>query len=123
MFNGKSFKPEWRFVGDSTFWTLDPKETSIVGYSATTKTPYALLFSTKADEYQEVILTVKKPNVYVNVNGIQALGETDPAGLAAGAKAAWNYTNSTYAKNPGSCALQVHKDYAIDIRFKNIMIL
>jgi hypothetical protein len=199
MFNGKSFKPEWRFVGDSTFWTIDPKDSSIVGYSATTKTPYALLFTAKADydqftvkyayrlkagcsgfwfrtkgtipenvegpqveikregaellevgsiythpspgwevqhnrafsiktapkadEYQEVVLTVKKPNIYVNVNGVQAVGETDPAGLAAGAKAAWNYTNSAYAKQPGSFALQVHKDYAIDVRFRNIMIL
>jgi hypothetical protein len=34
-----------------------------------------------------------------------------------------NYSNSTYAKNPGSFALQVHKGYAIDVRFKNIMIL
>jgi hypothetical protein len=199
MFNGKSFKPEWRFVGDSTFWTIDSKDSSIVGFSNTTNTPYALLFTNKSDydqftvkyayrlktgcsgfwfhtkgtvpedvegpqveikregnellevgslythptpgwesqhsraysiktapkvdDYQEVILTVKKPNVYVNVNGSQAVGETDAAAIAAGAKAAWNYGNSAYAKNPGSFALQVHKGYAIDVRFKNIMIL
>jgi hypothetical protein len=199
LFNGKTFKPEWRFVGDSTFWTVDPKDSSIVGVSLTTKTPHSLLFTNKADydqftvkysyrlkagcsgfwfhtkgttpddvagpqveikregnellevgsiytwptpgwevqhsraysiktaakvdEYQDVVLTVKKPNIYVNVNGSQAIGETDPAGIAAGAKAAWNYSNSTNAKNPGSFALQVHEGYAIDIRFRNIMIL
>ncbi|MDB5105413.1 MAG: hypothetical protein JWP91_3102 [Fibrobacteres bacterium] len=199
LFNGKSFGPEWRFVGDSAFWTIDPKDSAIVGYSATSKTPHSLLFTNKADydqftvkyayrlkagcsgfwfrthgatpsdvagpqveikregaellevgsiyahpapgwevqhsrayslktapkvdEYQEVILTVKKPNVYVNVNGSQAVGETDAAALAAGAKPAWNYTGSEPAKLPGSFALQVHEGYAIDVRFKGIMIL
>jgi hypothetical protein len=200
LFNGTSFKPDWRFAGDSAFWAIDPKDTSIVGYSPTTSTPKSLLMTVKGDydqftvkyayrlkagcsgfwfhtretsvpgevegpqvevkregaelleigsiytwptpgwelqhsraysiktapkvdEYQQVILTVKKPYVYVNVNGSQAVGETDPAGIAAGAKAAWNYTNSTYANQTGSLALQVHKGYAIDVRFKNIMIL
>lgn len=77
----------------------------------------------KPDEYQRVVLTVKKPYVYVNVNGVQAVGETDAAALAAGAKAAWDYTGSAYANRPGSFALQVHKDYAIDVRFKDIAIL
>ena len=200
LFNGKTFKPEWRFVGDSSFWTIDPKDTSIVGFSPTTATPKSMLFTVKGDydqftvkyayrlkagcsgfwfrtretsvpgtvegpqvevkregaellevgsiytwptpgwelqhsraysiktapkvdEYQQVVLTVKRPNVYVNVNGSQAVGETDPAGLAGGAKAAWNYTNSRYADQTGSFALQVHRDYAIDVRFKDIMIL
>jgi hypothetical protein len=199
LFNGKSFRPDWRYVGDSTFWTIDPVDTSIVGYSPTTKTPHALLFSSKADydqftvkysyrlkagcsgfwfrskgttadnvtgpqveikregnelleigsiytwptpgwevqhnrafsikaapkvdDYQHVVLTVKSPNVYVNVNGHQAIGETDAALIAAGAKAAWNYTNSTHVKSPRAFALQVHKDYAIDVRFKDIAIL
>ncbi|MDB5051218.1 MAG: hypothetical protein JWO30_4289 [Fibrobacteres bacterium] len=201
LFNGKSFKPDWRFVGDSTFWTIDSKDSSIGGLSTTTNTPHSLLFTTKADydeftvkyayrlktgcsgfwfhtkgttpddvagpqveikregaelleigsiytwptpgwepgaqhtraysiktapkvdEYQDVVLTVKKPYIYVNVNGSQALGETDPTLLAAGAKAAVNYATSTYAKNPGSFALQVHEGYAIDIRFRNIMLL
>ncbi|GEM_PF-2947958 len=201
LFNGKSLKPDWRFVGDSTFWTIDTKDSSVAGFSATTKTPHSLLFTTKADydqftvkysyrlkagcsgfwfhtsgttpdnvagpqveikregaelleigsiytwptpgwepgaqhshdysvktapkvdEYQDVVLTLKKPYIYVNVNGSQSLGETDPVLLAAGAKAAVNYTTSTHAKNPGSFALQVHEGYAIDIRFKNIAIL
>lgn len=200
LFNGKSFKPEWRFVGDSTFWTIDPRDSSIVGFSNSKTTPHSMLFSSrkdydeftvkysyrlkagcsgfwfrshdkaspttvdgpqveikregaellevgsiytwptpgwevqhsraysvrvapKVDEYQEVVLTVKKPNVYVNVNGSQAIGETDAAALSAGAKPAWNYTNSTYAKLPGSFGLQVHEGYEIDIRFRNIMIL
>jgi hypothetical protein len=199
MFNGKTFRPEWRFYGDSTFWTIDPKDTSIIGLSPNANTPHAMLFSTKedfneftvkyayrlktgcsgfwfhtrqinsdsvegpqveikregaelleigsiytwptpgwevqhsraysiktapkVDEYQQVVLTVKKPYIYVNVNGSQAIGETDPAGIAAGAKAAWNYTGSKYTNRTGSFALQVHKGYAIDVRFKDIMIL
>lgn len=201
LFNGKSFKPEWRFVGDSTFWTIDPKDSAIVGVSNTSNTPHSLLFTSKSDydeftvkyayrlkagcsgfwfhskgttpddvegpqveikregkelleigsiytwptpgwepnaqhsrayslrtapnvdDYQQVVLTVKKPYIYVNVNGSQALGETDAAALAAGAKSAVNYTTSAHAKNPGAFALQVHEGYAIDIRFRNIMIL
>jgi hypothetical protein len=200
LFNGKSFHPEWKFIGDSTFWTIDAKDSSIVGFSSTTKTPYSLLFTNKidydqftvkyayrlkagcsgfwfrshekgtattvdgpqvevkregmeqlevgsiytwptpgweaqhsraysvkiapkVDEYQDVILTVKKPLVYVNVNGFQALGETDANELASGAKPAWNYTTSIYAQLPGQFALQVHEGYPIDVRFKNIMIL
>lgn len=199
LFNGKSFRPEWTFVGDSSFWSIDPKDTSIVGFSATTSTPYSMLFSAKTydeftvkyayrlkagcsgfwfrtrslgvgtsvegpqveakregneqlevgsiyvhpqpgwtvqhsrawsikaapkpDDWQHVVLTVKKPNVYVNVNGVQAVGETDAALLAAGAKGPWNYTTGQYSKDPGQIALQVHKGYAIDIRFKAIEIL
>jgi hypothetical protein len=204
LFDVNTYRKDWHYVGDSTFWTVDPKDTSIDGFSATSNTPHSLLFTNRTDydqftvkysyrlkngcsgfwfhshekgtattvdgpqveikregkelleigsiytwgnntaspgwevqhshdysvrtapnvdDYQNVILTVKKPYIYVNVNGSQAIGETDAAALAAGAKAAWNYSNSTYAKNPGSFALQVHEGYAIDVRFKNVMIL
>ncbi len=199
LFDGVSFKNEWHSVGDSSFWAVDAKDSAIVGYSATTKTPHSLLFTNRADYdqftvkysyrlkagcsgfwfrtrgttpdniegpqvevkregeelleigsiyvwpqpgwtvqhsqpwsvktapdkdgYQRVVLTVKKPYVYVNVNGIQAIGETNGGALAAGAKPSWDYTASTYVQKPGSFALQVHKDYAIDVRFKDIAVL
>lgn len=93
------------------------------GWTVQHSNAWSIKTAPKKDEYQQVVLTVKKPYVYVNVNGVQAVGETDAAALAAGAKPAWDYTTTTYAKNPGSFALQVHKDYVIDVRFKDIAIL
>ena len=199
LFDGVSFKKDWHTVGDSAFWTVDAKDSAIVGYSPDTKTPHSLLFTNDAtfdqftvkysyrlkagcsgfwfrtrgttpdnvegpqvevkregdqlleigsiyvwptpgwtvqhsqpwsvktapdkDGYQRVVLTVKQPYVYVNVNGVQAIGETNSAALAGGAKPAWDYSAAIYMQKPGSFALQVHKDYAIDVRFKDIAIL
>lgn len=93
------------------------------GWTVQHSNAWSVKTAPKKDEYQHVVLTVKKPFVYVNVNGVQAVGETDAAAITAGAKPAWDYTATTYAKNPGAFALQVHKDYAIDVRFKDIAIL
>jgi hypothetical protein len=78
--------------------------------------------------YQDVVLTVKRPFVYVNVNGFQAVGETEAAELALGAQAAWQYvsTNSNFAtiQNKNKFGLQIHGGQAnMDVRFKNIAIL
>jgi hypothetical protein len=77
-----------------------------------------------ADQYQSVIVTVKRPFYYVNVNGFQAVGETDAAELTAGAKRAWDYTGNPLAQNPGAFGLQIHGGQAqMDVRFKSIQIL
>ena len=79
---------------------------------------------TPSDRYQDVILTVKRPYVYVNVNGYQAVGETDLTELNAGAKAAWSYTGSPIIVNPGKFGLQIHMgQLPMDVRFKNIALL
>jgi hypothetical protein len=76
------------------------------------------------DQYQEVVLTVKSPYVYVNMNGHQAVGATAAADLSGGAKGPWNYSTNTFIKNPGKIGLQIHGGQAImDVAFKNIMIL
>jgi hypothetical protein len=197
LFNGKTFEPEWKIVGDKKYWSIDPLDSSIAGYAETrnpeatmlfTKTTYdqftvkysyrlkagcsGFFFRSKeaaaspyvtgcqveakfegglkefgsvychptpgwvretdpkfvayaaraADQYQDVILTVKTPNVYVNVNGKQALG-AGAAGQAAGGKAAWDYSGSQSA-TPGLFGLQIHEQQPkMDVHFKNIMIL
>ncbi len=74
--------------------------------------------------YQDVVLTVKKPYVYVNVNGYQAVGEIDAGEISLGAKAAWRYDNSPIIVNPGRLGLQIHAgQLPMDVRFKNIAIL
>jgi hypothetical protein len=79
---------------------------------------------TPSDVYQDVVLTVKRPNVYVNVNGYQAVGETDATELSLGGKAAWNYTSSPIVVNPGKFGLQIHAgQLPMDVRFKRIAIL
>jgi hypothetical protein len=79
---------------------------------------------TPSTVYQDVILTVKRPYVYVNVNGYQAVGETDAAELTLGGKAAWRYDNSPIIVNPGRLGLQIHAgQLPMDVRFKNISIL
>lgn len=76
------------------------------------------------DQFQDVVLTVKNPYIYVNMNGYQAVGATTAADLAGGAKGAWNYTGNAQIKNPGLLGLQIHGGQAImDVAFKNIMIL
>ncbi|HAO98858.1 MAG TPA: hypothetical protein DCQ83_02305 [Fibrobacteres bacterium] len=79
---------------------------------------------TPSTVYQDVILTVKRPYVYVNVNGYQAVGETDLTELNLGGKAAWNYTSSPIIVNPGKFGLQIHAgQLPMDVRFKNIALL
>ncbi len=74
--------------------------------------------------YQDVVLTVKKPYVYVNVNGYQAVGETDAAEITLGGKAAWRYDASPIIVNPGRLGLQIHAgQLPMDVRFKSISIL
>ncbi len=85
---------------------------------------YSAKIAHPPDQYQDVILTVKKPYYYVNVNGYQAVGETNAAELASGAKQAWDYTGNVLAQNPGQFGLQIHGGQTVmDVRFKNIMIL
>jgi hypothetical protein len=204
LFNGTSFSPGWHIAGAQNYWSIDPVDSAIVGFS-TTSTPYTMVFSdslfdqftikysyrlragcsgfffrseqttatelvrgtqieakfasnkqsevgslynhpspgwttqhsqaysdriarTPSTVYQDVVLTVKRPYFYVNVNGYQAVGETDPAELALGAKAAWQYvsTNANFAviQNPGRFGLQIHGGQTtMDVRFKNIAIL
>jgi len=70
------------------------------------------------------MLTVKEPNIYVNVNGHQAVGETEPSLLSAGAQQAWDYTGTSHINTPGQIGLQIHGGQPqMDIRFKNIEIL
>jgi hypothetical protein len=198
IFNGKSFDPEWKIVGDKKYWSIDPTDSSVAGY-ADTKNPEATMLFTKttydqftikysyrlkagcsgfffrakeaaaspyvvgcqieakfdgglkefgslychpspgwvretdpkfvayaarpADQYQDVILTVKNPSVYVNVNGKQAIGGGS-ASQAAGGKAAWNYADNSGSATPGVFGLQIHEQQPkMDIHFKNIMIL
>lgn len=73
--------------------------------------------------WQKVVLTVKRPHVYVNVNGKQAVGETDAAVLAAGAKPVWDYTKSPSIARPGRFALQIHEGMVMDVKFKDIALL
>lgn len=76
------------------------------------------------DQYQDVVVTVKNPNIYVNVNGFQAVGETDAAEIAAGASRAYNYANVNVINTPGNLGLQIHGGQRpMDVRFKNIAIL
>jgi len=74
--------------------------------------------------YQDVVLTVQRPFVYVNVNTYQAVGETNAAELTAGAKAAWRYDAQAGVLVPGRFGLQIHAgQLPMDVRFKNISIL
>jgi hypothetical protein len=76
------------------------------------------------DQYQDVVLTVKSPYVYVNVNGSQAVGDVTPAEKTGGAKPAWNYLSNAYIKDPGKFGLQIHAGQPqMDVAFKNIFIL
>ncbi|MDB5051022.1 MAG: hypothetical protein JWO30_4093 [Fibrobacteres bacterium] len=198
LFNGKAFDPEWKIVGDKKYWSIDPTDSSIAGYSDT-KNPEATMLFTKAtydqftvkysyrlkagcsgfffrakeaaaspyvtgcqveakfdgglkefgslychptpgwvretdpkfvayaarapEVYQDVVLTVKSPYVYVNINGKQAIG-AGAAGQAAGGKAAWTYSDNAGSATPGVFGLQIHElQPKMDIHFKNIMIL
>jgi hypothetical protein len=84
-------------------------------------------FWTKArpiGDYQDVVLTVKDPFVYVNMNGSQALGDVTPAEKTAGANDPWNFSSNQYIAKPGRIGLQIHGGQAqMDVAFKNIFIL
>ena len=85
---------------------------------------YSAKIAKPIDQYQNVTVTVKKPYYYVNVNGFQAVGETDATELTNGAKRAWDYTGNPLAQNPGQFGLQIHGSQPqMDVRFKSIMIL
>lgn len=76
------------------------------------------------DTYQQVYLTVKRPYIYVNVNGTQSVGETEQAKITAGAKPPRNYTNISVINTPGQFGLQIHGGQTqMDVRFKDIQIL
>ncbi len=200
LFNGATFT-NWHIAGDMTYWTIDPVDSAIVGYSATVVTPYTMVFTDRSDfdqftvkysyrlragcsgfffrsventtpervagtqveikwttkqsevgsiydhptpgwvvqhpqsysdrvarvpstVYQDVVLTVKRPYVYVNVNGYQAVGETDLTEIGLGAARAWNYTSAPVVVNPGRFGLQIHAgQLPMDVRFKHIQIL
>ncbi len=198
LFNGTAFDPEWKIVGDKKYWSIDPTDSSIAGYSET-RNPEATMLFTKAtfdqftvkysyrlkagcsgfffrakeaaaspyvvgcqieakfdgglkefgslychpspgwvretdpkfvayaarapEVYQDVILTVKNPSVYVNTNGKQAIGG-GTASQAAGGKASWAYADNSGSAAPGVFGLQIHEQQPkMDIHFKNIMIL
>jgi hypothetical protein len=77
------------------------------------------------DQFQDVVMTVKKPYVYLNFNGHQAVG-ANAEEIAAGASKAWDYTgsNGKLAQNPGAFGLQIHEGQPhMDVAFKNIAIL
>ncbi len=76
------------------------------------------------DQYQEVVLTIKNPYAYVNMNGMQAVG-ANATERAAGANDVWNYTAArTFADKPGRFALQIHNGQkTMDVAFKDIAIL
>ena len=79
---------------------------------------------TPSSVYQDVVLTVRSPYVYVNVNGYQAVGETNATELSLGAKAAWRYDAAPVIVNPGRFGLQIHGGQTqMDVRFKRIQIL
>jgi hypothetical protein len=60
----------------------------------------------------------------VNVNGHQAVGETDQAEIAAGASRAYRYDDIGVVNTPGNLGLQIHGGQRpMDVRFKNIAIL
>jgi hypothetical protein len=76
------------------------------------------------DQYQEVVLTIKKPFAYVNMNGFQAVG-ANATERAAGANDVWNYSPArTFADKPGRFAMQIHNgQVSMDVAFKDIFIL
>lgn len=85
---------------------------------------YSTRIARTTDLYQDVVLTVKNPYIYVNVNGYQAVGETDLAEIRLGAKEAWNYVGTALINTPGNFGLQIHGGQRpMDVRFKNIAIL
>lgn len=85
---------------------------------------YSTRISRTGDLYQDVVVTVKNPYIYVNVNGYQAVGETDLNEIRLGAKEAWNYVGTALINTPGNLGLQIHGGQRpMDIRFKNIAIL
>jgi hypothetical protein len=100
-------------------------------WEAETKSSYWVKAAKPADQYQDVILTIKKPYAYVNVNGYQAVGGNS-ADIAGGAVVEWNYTTPSpygstttpHADKPGRFALQIHNGQkAMEVAFKNIAIL
>lgn len=76
------------------------------------------------DTYQQVYLTVKRPFIYVNVNGHQSVGETDQAKINQGAKPARNYVDIAVVNSSGQFGLQIHgSQEKMDVRFRDIAIL
>lgn len=90
---------------------------------AETVPPFDDVAARPVSQYQDVILTVKSPFVYVNINGFQAIGATGAS--ANGAVARWNYTDARYyCTAPGKFGLQIHGgQQTMDVAFKNIAIL
>lgn len=91
-----------------------------------TKAPFWVKAARAPDQFQDVILTIKRPYAYVNMNGFQAVGASQTE-ITAGANAAWDYTTGAavaVVKNAGKFALQIHDGQpAMDVAFKNISIL
>lgn len=84
---------------------------------------YDKLVAPNDNVYQKVILTVKSPYVYVNVNGKQVVGN-DPTEISKGAKREWQYTGTPLAQAMGQFGLQIHSGQQnMDVRFKDIAIL
>lgn len=80
---------------------------------------YSTSIAKPVDQYQDVILTVKNPFIYVNINGHQAVG-----GTAAGEAAPFRYNIIPVINAPGRIGLQVHGGQKnMDVSFKNIAIL
>ncbi|HKP96036.1 MAG TPA: family 16 glycoside hydrolase [Fibrobacteria bacterium] len=80
---------------------------------------YSAAVARPADQFQDVILTVKFPYVYVNVNGHQAIG-----GTQTGDRPAYKYDKTPVINEPGRFGLQVHAGQQhMNVAFKNIMIL
>jgi hypothetical protein len=84
---------------------------------------YDKLVAPNDNVYQKVVLTVKNPYVYVNINGKQVVGN-DPAEIALGARREWQYTGTQLAQAAGQFGLQIHSGQQnMDVRFKDIAIL
>lgn len=85
---------------------------------------YSRRVAKPSTEYQQVYITVKSPNIYVNVNGFQAVGETNQAEITAGAARAFDYTPYGMVNTPGQFGLQIHGGQnPMNVAFRDIAIL